>query len=166
MFHGGKLQSVAETALSRFRSTRGIPAVLLMALGSRALQAEKYDDAIAWLEQAQQIATSRDPAVLNNLAVALVRAGRQERYLEALELADSAIKLLPENHILLATRGEVYLALRRTKPALADLEAAQQLRPDYPETLLLLARTCSEMGRREEAEKYQKMAEALQQSAP
>ncbi|MFM7059018.1 MAG: tetratricopeptide repeat protein [Planctomycetota bacterium] len=166
MFQGGKLQAVAERALTHFRSTRGIPAVLFMALGSRALQAGKYDDAIAWLEQAQQTAPRKDPGLLNNLALALVRGGREERYLEALELANSAVRLFPENHILLATRGEVYLALRQTKPALADLESARQLRPDYPETLLLLAKTCSEMGRREEAEKYQKMAETLQQGSP
>ncbi|MCE2796683.1 MAG: hypothetical protein LW816_15275, partial [Planctomyces sp.] len=60
-----------------------------------------------------------------------------------------------------ATRAEVYLALNEVAAAQQDLEAALQLRPDYPETLQLLARTADLQGNTQQADGFRQQAAAL-----
>lgn len=162
--HGGRLGSVAEEALRRCRAGGGDVVGILSAMGGRALQREHFESAMQWLQMAQTLTSTENPVLQNNLAVAIVRGGPSASFEEALTLANSAVKALPGNHMVLATRGEVYLALNDTKRARQDLEAALQLRPDYAETLQLLARTAELQGRVEEAQDFRRRADELRPS--
>lgn len=163
---GGRLGPLAEDALRRCSAGGGDVAGILSAIGSRALQREHFESAIRWLRLAQTLAKTQNPVLQNNLAVAIVRGGPHASFEEALKLADSAVQALPGNHMVLATRGEVYLALNDPKRAREDLDAALQLRPDYSETLRLLARTADLQGLVEEAEAFRRRADELRPSNP
>ncbi|MGV2335087.1 MAG UNVERIFIED_CONTAM: hypothetical protein LVR18_13565 [Planctomycetaceae bacterium] len=65
---------------------------------------------------------------------------------EALRLSSQAVKAAPGSHYMLTTRAEVQLALGDLRSAFGDLEQARQLRPDFPETLQLLAKVSVEQG--------------------
>jgi Flp pilus assembly protein TadD len=56
------------------------------------------------------------------------------------------VQLLPDNHDLLTTRAEVFLATGSLPQALQDLQRARELRPDVPETFELLGRVCRAQG--------------------
>ncbi|MFM7865037.1 MAG: hypothetical protein ACKPHU_12560, partial [Planctomycetaceae bacterium] len=77
--------------------------------------------------------------------------------------ANSALQALPGNHVVLATRAEVYLALNEEKLARQDLDSALQLRPDYAETLQLLAVTADRQGESQQAEEFRQRAATLRQ---
>ena len=158
---GGALGAAAEEALTVYRAQGGDAEGILMAIGSRALQVEQFDTALHWLQQARNSSSNPSPSLLNNLAIAIVRSQLTERYAEALTLANAAVQALPGNHIILATRAEVYLALNEVAAAQQDLEAAHQLRPDYPETLQLLARTADLQGNTQQADGFRQQAAAL-----
>jgi predicted Zn-dependent protease len=149
-----------------YRATAADATMILVTLGTRALQHNQFEPAIRWLEMAQASARDPNPIVQNNLAIAIVRSGQSERLPEALELANKALQLLPDNHVTLATRGEVYLAMKNTKLAQLDLESALQLRPDYPETLQLLAQAATELGDTAGAEEYQRRSQSLKSTNP
>ncbi len=158
---GGALGAAAEEALTVYRAQGGDAEGILMAIGSRALQVEQFDTALHWLQQARNSSSNPSPSLLNNLAIAIVRSQLTERYAEALTLANAAVQALPGNHIILATRAEVYLALNEVAAAQQDLEAALQLRPDYPETLQLLARTADLQGNTQQADGFRQQAASL-----
>ena len=159
----GTLGTIAEQSLSVHRARGGNAEGILLAIGSRALQVEQFDSALYWLELARKSSAKLTPTLLNNLAIAIVRSGRQDRYPEALELANSALQDLPGNHMVLATRAEVYLALNEPRLARLDLDAALQLRPDYVETLQLLATTAERQGESQQAAEFRQRAATLLQ---
>jgi len=160
---GGTLGTIAEESLSVHRARGGNAEGILIAIGSRALQVEQFDSALYWLELARKSSVKPTATLLNNLAIAIVRSGRQDRYPEALELANSALQDLPGNHMVLATRAEVYLALNEPRLARQDLDAALQLRPDYVETLQLLATTAERQGESQQAAEFRQRAATLLQ---
>ncbi|HAV34628.1 MAG TPA: hypothetical protein DCX79_21725, partial [Planctomycetaceae bacterium] len=126
-----------------------------------AIQVNRFSDALRWLLLAEVAAEHPDAVLSNNLALAIVRAERRDLYSKALTHADHAIRLMPGNHQALATRGEVYLAIGNPRLALIDLQNALALRPDYVETLQLLARCYEVTGDPETAEKYHQQAKAI-----
>jgi uncharacterized protein HemY len=67
---------------------------------------------------------------------------------------------------MLTTRAEVQLALGDLRSAFGDLEQARQLRPDFPETLQLLAKVSVEQGNMQQAEVYLQEAAKLQETQP
>ena len=160
---GGTLGAIAEESLAVHRAKGGDAEGILFAIGSRALQVEQFDSALYWLELARKSSAKPNPSLMNNLAIAIVRSGQQARYPEALELANSALQALPGNHVVLATRAEVYLALNEEKLARQDLDSALQLRPDYAETLQLLAVTADRQGESQQAEEFRQRAATLRQ---
>jgi predicted Zn-dependent protease len=67
--------------------------------------------------------------ILNNLATAIVRSGARSPE-DALTLANQTLMLIPDHPDALATRGEVYVAMKRWNDAIADLTEALKLRKD------------------------------------
>jgi len=161
---GSVIASEAEAILRNFQAAGGNVTQILMATGARAIQMNKYSDAIRWLLLAKASAKDPDPVLFNNLALAIVRAKRRDMYTHALTYADDAVRRLPGNHLALATRGEVYLARGEPRHAVVDLQNALALRPDYSETLNLLARCYELLGDSETAEKYHQQAGAIPQN--
>ena len=142
---GGNSGRVATDALQRLQAT-GDATRVLSAIGTRALQNERMDQAVQWLRLAVTSSKTPDPSLLNNLALALIRTGNPEQHSEALTLATKAVQLLPDNHYLLTTRAEVYIAMGNLQLARRDLQRAQELRPNFPEIFDLLARICRAEG--------------------
>jgi len=67
---------------------------------------------------------------------------------------------------MLTTGAEVQLALGDLRSAIGDLEQAHKLRPDFPETLQLLAKVSLEQGNMQRAEVYLQEAAKLQKTRP
>jgi len=163
IMQSGTLGTIAEESLEVHRAKGCDAAGMLLAIGSRALQVERFESALYWLELARKSLAKPDPSLLNNLAIAIVRSGQQARSPEALELANSALQALPGNHVVLATRAVVYLAPNEEKLAGQDLDSALQLRPDYAEMLQLLAVTAERQGESQQAEEFRQRAATLRQ---
>lgn len=162
----GAVGRTAETALDRLRAQGVAASDVLAAVGSRALQAGRIEPAVRWLRMAQTATDVPDAALLNNLALALARSNDRELLPEALRLSSQAVKAAPGSHYMLTTRAEVQLALGDLRSAFGDLEQARQLRPDFPETLQLLAKVSVEQGNMQQAEVYLQEAAKLQETQP
>ena len=111
-----------------------------------ALNEEAWQDALYWLDAAVQASRVAPQAAMNNLAIAIVRSGTRDRYPEALTLVNRALQPSPENADLLASRGEVSVALERWKAARVDLERVLVLQPEHPDALRLLPTVYAALG--------------------
>lgn len=118
----------AEEALTRLLTTGTLTPVVYNLLGTMALELEKPDKAVRYLERALSLG-QKNPMVMNNLAVALVR-GSVKDLDRALKLANDMLEIIPENPDALSTRGEIYVAMLRWEDARADLERALQEQPN------------------------------------
>jgi len=110
----------AEQVLRQVRLEGTYGAQVLNLLGMHALLVKHYDKARHYLEQANAQTRGRDPMILNNLAVASIR-GSVDPKERALKHANEALKLLPDQPEVLATRGEIYVAMEQWSDAIADL---------------------------------------------
>lgn len=85
--------------------------------------------------------------VLNNLAWAY----RKTNTSKAIELANSAVKLAPENMSIVDTRSVVLFEAGQFEDALADNDKALELAPGFPQVLFHRAQILDKMGRDVEA---------------
>ncbi|MEI7701027.1 MAG: tetratricopeptide repeat protein [Planctomycetia bacterium] len=150
----------AEAAITKLRvhGPLGITAISL--LGAYSVAVQEYSKAVPFLEQSNIINRGRDPVVLNNLAVAIIR-GEPEEKERALGQINQAMALVPENSDILTTRGEIYVAMERWEDALKDLARALELREGNFETHQMLERTYRGLGNAEKADQHQKRAEEI-----
>jgi cytochrome c-type biogenesis protein CcmH/NrfG len=126
----------AETALREALRRNPNHFTSLALLGRLQLAAKRYDDAIRTYEHALRI--SRNPRVLNNLAVALVRGhGDRKR---ALKLLREAIADAPKDGALRLSLGDALLRAGRKDEALTELLAAKEILGDRPDLNRLLER--------------------------
>lgn len=151
---------LAEEATKQLRLNGQTGVLALNMLGMHALLMKRYDRAIGWLEQANSISRSRDPMVLNNLALALVR-GRSAEKGRALELSDQALALIPENPEALGTHGEINVSLERWDEALKDLVRSVQTQRNNPEIHQLLETTYRALKDDKMADVHKRLAEEL-----
>ena len=137
---------------------------ILNTLSARSLALERYDLAVKWLEIANGIAEEKNPAILNNLAVAEVRS-TPSKPMDALKHVNQSLKIMPNHPDILSTRGEIYVALNDWKSAMEDLRTSLALRPDRPAVHRLMAQTFAASGQIQEARVHQLQAERLEQPA-
>jgi len=133
----GNRQAAIDLWLQQMRATLGEPGQMLLIVGTMAVLDEAWDEAIYWLDAANRSSSTLNPVTLNNLAIAIVRARRDDRCAEALTLIEKALTLLPDNPDLLASRAEIHMALKDGPAALNDLREALKLQPDHQEALRL-----------------------------
>lgn len=147
----------AEARVLQLRSEgeRGVIALKLRSAYAVAIQ--EYSIAIPMLEQATVVSRNRDPMVLNNLAVALVRS-TPPNAARAMDQINQAIRLVPENSDILTTRGEVFVAMELWKEAQQDLMRAIELRSNNFESHQLLDRTYQALGDPAKAEYHRQQA--------
>ncbi|MFO0223064.1 MAG: tetratricopeptide repeat protein [Planctomyces sp.] len=151
---------MAEEATKQLRLNGQTGVLALNLLGMHALLMKRYDRAIGWLEQANALSRSRDPMVLNNLALALVR-GRPEEKGRALELSEQALALIPDNPEALGTHGEINVQLERWDAALKDLVRSVQYQKNNPEIHQLLETTYRALNDDKMADVHKRLAEEL-----
>lgn len=137
--------------LFKVRAELASPERLLLVVGTMALNEEAWQDALYWLDAAVKAARVAPVTAMNNLALAIVRAGVRDRYPEALTLVTKAFQASPENPDLLASRGEVRMALGQWDVAKADLERSLVLQPENNDAIRLLPAVYEALGDQEAA---------------
>jgi uncharacterized protein HemY len=133
-----QLQEFADTTIRVVLTRSERPDGLLESLGTSAAMDGQWQFAVQYFDQALQVDLTRSPVILNNLAIALIRSTTEDRYTEALKLIDEARLSIPESLELLATRGEILMALKNWKAAEADLKAVLKASPSHPDAARLL----------------------------
>ncbi len=147
----------------RLEGTHGAQA--LNQLGMHALIVNRFDKARLWLEQANAQTHGQDPMVLNNLATAIIRGGGDTND-RALQLVNETLVILPDHPDVLATRGEIYIAMKRWTDAIADLTESVKLRSNSIEVHRLLEKAYTGLPDLEMAEKHRQCASELERSGP
>lgn len=154
---------VAEQLILQFRARENQSAEILNQLGAHAILHERYEKARGWLEQGSLIAAGRNPAILNNLAIAILR-GKLDNPQRALLLVNEALNLLPDNPELLSTRGEIHTEMRLWEDARTDLEQSLASRGGRPKVHRLLEKVFRGLLDDVNAEVHRAAAEALEQA--
>lgn len=160
VFSGHAVAAEAYERIQKLRLTGDPGGQILNLLGMHALQAADYTKARTWLELANNQTRGRNPMILNNLAVALLR-GEPRDPKRALETVELALNLIPDHPDMLSTRGEVYAAMERWQDAAADLQRALPLRPGSREIHLLLDRVFTALNDPGMALEHRRAAERL-----
>lgn len=135
-----------ENWLLELRAELGDPEQVLLILGTMGLYEEAWEDSLYWLDATVRTTRVNSIAALNNLAIAIVRSRTRPRYPEAMTLVNSALRLNPQNPDLLASRGEVAMALEQWESARSDLENVLTVQPEHPDALRLLPAVYTALG--------------------
>lgn len=148
----------AARALLRDLLVRGqSPATVHLLLGSTAAAECRWNEARLHLEQAYRL-DSRLPALLNHLAWALTEGATPDLE-RALHLADEAVKLVPGQPEMRATRGRILARLQRWQDALTDLETALASSGEQGELHAVLMEVYTALGDPEMAARHRALAE-------
>lgn len=156
----------AETAaqlILQLRARESHSAEILNQLGAHAILHERYAKAREWLEQGSLLAGGKNPAILNNLSLAILR-GKLDNPQRALLLINEALELLPNNPELLSTRGEIHVALKLWNNAREDLELSLATRGGRPKVHRLLEATFRGLLDEAQAENHRRAAEELERA--
>lgn len=133
-------------------------------LARYAQQAEKYDDAIDYWQQAKRI-DPQTPFVLQNIGNALLNLGRTEDAAAVLQQEIENSPRASQTHFLL---GEAFFQLRDFTKAKSSYQRAMELEPNHAKAIYGLVKVCARVGEREEAaaysEEFQRLEAATAQS--
>jgi tetratricopeptide (TPR) repeat protein len=130
--------------------------LLLEILGTAATLRDDVQNARQLLTRATQ-KDPNNPIALNNLAFVIDCYFDDDRSL-ALELADRAVNLQPDNMDFLHTRGFIHLHLRRWESAIEDLRIVAARKPNESDIHLGLAQSYREIGKLELAVLHENQA--------
>lgn len=150
----------AETILVKLRARQDPNGIITNLLGTHALQAEDYDRARRYLTIANAQSGEKQPMIMNNLAVALVRSEPVELD-RAMELVNKALEITNNNPDMLATRAEVHVAREEWTSALGDLNTALQVQSNNRDVHLLLHKVNMALDQPEVAEEHLRIADSL-----
>ncbi len=121
--HPAAADAEAMVRQLRLEGPQGIQALNLLGMHANLMQ--RFDIAQRHLEQANALAQGRNPMVLNNLAIAIIRGGSDSRdHDRAMGFVNAALTQLKGHPDALATRAEIYLAKQQWPEALADLKSS------------------------------------------
>ncbi|MEY3459768.1 MAG: hypothetical protein RL215_2925 [Planctomycetota bacterium] len=160
---GGRGAAEAERVLTDLRVDGRHSLQILSSLAAKALAARQYERAVVWLEVANALSRRRNPIILNNLAIAMVRSTPPSTE-RALEYVEESLAILPDNPDILSTRAEIFMARSNHRAALADLERSVQVRPDRPSTHRLLAMAYDATGKNDLARHHFEEAARLERA--
>jgi tetratricopeptide (TPR) repeat protein len=153
----------AENILTRTLKQNPNSAVTMSALASLYLATGRVSEAVLLNQQILQI-DPNNVIAMNNLAWAL--CVDQNRYYDALDLAERGLKLAPKYVDLIDTRGMIYYRLGQHEKAVQDFTESIKLYPaNVPATVssrFHLARALAQLGRKAEAVQHMEQALYLQ----
>lgn len=115
-------------------------------LGDRAMAAGEYDKAEGFLRKVL-VKAPQNAVAMNNLAWLMQRAGKPG----ALEMAEKAVSLQPNNPALLDTLAEIYAAGNKLDKALSTQKRAVELDAQQPMHRLHLAQYLAKNGQKADA---------------
>ena len=145
---GGPGVAGAEKMLIDLQVNEAVPGEIAAHIGAVALDFDRFDLAEPWLNRARLLSRRPGYVILNNLAILGVRGPNadQSSREDALKLIDEALQMQPDHPELLATRGEILLALDRPRSAIVALQRSFELDTLNLDTLTLLADTQDQVG--------------------
>lgn len=120
--------------------------VLRTYLAETALGEKRYDDAVKLFTRIHELAP-QNPIILNNLAW----AANEVKDPKALEYAEQALRLAPENPAIIDTVGTIQVERGAVDAGLANLRRAVSIGPDLLPLQLNLARALVKAGKKDEA---------------
>lgn len=153
--HASQLnQSASEiqAAVKKNLETGKTPALSHLILGSTAYDNGGIKNAIFHLEQAYKI-DSRMPEIVNNLAW-FIAHDNPPQLARAKQLADRLIRLAPRRVQFRETRGQILALAGDWSNALADLQMALRVMPDYQPLHATLAKAYEHFGQTSLAAKH------------
>ena len=115
-------------------------------LGELALGEKRYADAVKIFARMSEMAP-QNPILLNNLAW----AANEVKDPKALEYAEQALRLAPENPAIIDTVGTIQVDSGAVDAGLANLRRAVSIGPDLLPLQLNLARALVKAGQKDEA---------------
>ena len=115
-------------------------------LGELALGEKRYADAVKIFARMSEMAP-QNPILLNNLAW----AANEVKDPKALEYAEQALRLAPENPAIIDTVGTIQVDSGEVDAGLANLRRAVSIGPDLLPLQLNLARALVKAGQKDEA---------------
>lgn len=159
------LSKVADDRLAQLLVAGNANADVYNLVGSRALSSNDTVKAKRYLERAYSLAP-QNPMVLNNLALAVIRARSSDASKSAngdraLKLANDALKVVPEHPDVLSTRGEILIAQERFEEARRDLEIALPKRQKSSNIRRLLVEVFNALGEHSIAEEHDRVLRKL-----
>lgn len=145
-------------ASARSTLAKGLdPKAVHFVRGTLALFENRTEEAKRELEQASS-GGSQMPGVLNNLAMAILKS-KDPDLDSALQMAEIANQLLPNNPFLRDTRGQILVKLNRCRDAIPDLEYALK-EPDLVKSVhMALAQAYRSLGNEELAIRHEKLSQ-------
>lgn len=136
--------------------------VLRSYLGERALGEGRHADAVKIFARMSEMAP-QNPIVLNNLAW----AANEVKDPKALEYAEQALRLAPDNAAIIDTVGSIQVDRGELEAGLANLRRAVSIAPDLLPLQLNLARALDKAGRKDEARsQLQALMPRLEEGTP
>ena len=151
----------AESLVRQLRLEGPYGGQVLNLLGMHALLMNRLGKATSYLELANIQTRGRDPMILNNLALAIIRSDEGPKG-KALDRANETLALLPDHPDALATRGEIYVAMERWPEAIADLTESLKLRSTNAEVHRLLEKAYTGLPDPQMAEEHRQRASELE----
>ncbi|WP_249115802.1 XrtA/PEP-CTERM system TPR-repeat protein PrsT [Azoarcus sp. L1K30] len=115
-------------------------------LAERALAEKRYGEAVQLFRSMNEIAP-RNALILNNLAWSAAAV----KDAQALNYAEQALALAPDNPVVLDTVGVIQIDNGQPGKGMANLERAVTLAPELPQLQMNLARSYAKLDRKAEA---------------
>jgi tetratricopeptide (TPR) repeat protein len=145
-----RVASWFEQAIARAKSQKQPIRWLLTGLGNVRERQGRIPDAMESYRLAVQ-ADARDGVSLNNLAWLMAFSKDEKQHKEALDYANRAISLAPDQDDFLDTRGMIHLINAQPKLALEDSLRAVAIDPSSPAKYFHLAQAYLAVGDKERA---------------
>ena len=154
----------AEELVRRLRLEGAQGSQVLNLLGMHAMVMQRFDKATTWLELANAQTRGKEPMILNNLALAILRdtVAEGDKFDRALQLANQTLVILPDHPDVLSTRGEIYVAMKSWQDAVADLTESLKFRKNSAELHRLLETAYTGLPDPQMAEEHRQRAIELE----
>ncbi|MGJ8620953.1 MAG: tetratricopeptide repeat protein [Methylophilaceae bacterium] len=153
----GKLQQANKEWLSLLKFYPNNP-VIMTCLGSIALQQNRIEDSIDWLEKSIAIEPKQSTA-FSYLSIAFVE---QKKFNDAIRVADKAIKINPDYAEAYVNKGNALRALSRFEEAVKCYQQSFYLNPDNIDTKYNLGVAYSDLKQYRDSASYLKGTVTLQ----
>ncbi len=156
----GPLARRADALMLELRSEGTLAVSVLNIAGMEAMLRKQPQQAIEYLEMGNVLAERKDPLILNNLAVAILKAPERDLR-KALQCSVQALELVPDHPDLLATQGEILLIMGRAADAVTELQKSLREDSSNSQTHLLIAEAYERLKLKQKAEEHRELATSL-----
>lgn len=156
----GPLARRADALMLELRSEGTLAVSVLNIAGMEAMLRKQPQKALEYLEMGNVLADKKDPLILNNLAVAILKAPERDLR-KALQCSGQALELVPDHPDLLATQGEILLIMGRAADAVTELQKSLREDSSNSQTHLLIAEAYERLKQKQKAEEHRELAISL-----